>query len=259
MEGGTVIHSIDDDREELHNLFRKFEGIIKKNDDLAEKINHLNDYIKELDVMAMDVRKIAEQTNLLALNAAIEAARAGESGRGFAVVADEVRNLSNESSKTGDLITKKTEELGSVMSHLVNSSSDTSATVSGTIESAEETVERVIDHLESQADTFKSEGTELLNLSQSINTEIEHMLVAFQFQDRVSQILQQVTTSLNEIEQLVQQRRNQRLSGEEPRPLNTEDLLSHMKGSYTTTEQHINHNPSSSTEEHAASDEITFF
>jgi len=115
----SIAHSIEGDKEELINLFHSFKSIIKTNDELLVQIRNLNDFTSDLDSMATDVRKIAEQTNLLALNAAIEAARAGESGRGFAVVADEVRNLSTQSSQTGDLITKKTEELSGVMNHLV--------------------------------------------------------------------------------------------------------------------------------------------
>jgi len=51
---------------------------------------------KIVDIIGV-IDGIAFQTNILALNAAVEAARAGEQGRGFAVVAAEVRKLAQRS------------------------------------------------------------------------------------------------------------------------------------------------------------------
>ncbi|MCP3666203.1 MAG: hypothetical protein GY696_27510 [Gammaproteobacteria bacterium] len=260
--GESITSSIEGDKTELINLFHSFKSIVSTNDQLLDQIKHLNDFTGDLDSMATDVRKIAEQTNLLALNAAIEAARAGESGRGFAVVADEVRNLSTQSGQTGDLITKKTNELNVVMNQLVKFSSNSNESISNAIDRGEGIVEGVIDHLESRTTSLESESAELLNLSNTISGEIQQMLVAFQFQDRVSQILKQVTDSLNEVESLISNRHSLHLEGEDPGKLDIEGLLSHMKSTYTTTEQHSNHELKTQVgepEESASGGDVMFF
>jgi len=243
----------------LMGLFSAFQNISQSNEQLASKITHLNDYTNQLDKMAIEVRAIAEQTNLLALNAAIEAARAGESGRGFAVVADEVRTLSGQSGDTGNRITSKTEEVNQIVRELSEFSASTSGSVNHAIDSGEDIVEAVITDLNNRTQKIEEDGRMLLQQAQRIQDEIQHMLVSFQFQDRVSQILYQVTGSFEHISELIARRRAQRAAGQIPEQLDVAQLLDEVKKSYTTTEQLRNHDGDDSVSDNADAGSINFF
>lgn len=80
-------------------------------DNITRQISDTNDAVQKIREAVDMITSIANQTNLLALNASIEAARAGEAGRGFAVVASEIGNLSDQSSKSANVIRDIVEDI----------------------------------------------------------------------------------------------------------------------------------------------------
>ncbi|MBC9248821.1 hypothetical protein A9179_00895 [Pseudomonas alcaligenes] len=211
------------------------------------EIRELGSFVSELHGMAEDVAKIASQTNLLALNAAIEAARAGESGRGFSVVADEVRKLSSLSGDTGTKITEKVQVMGRAMEAMVAHAEQMSSRSRSSIEEAE----RIVGHVLGELGSGLSQLEQRLQLLQSNSQEVEHtvsgVLVDLQFQDRVSQIIAQVTQDIQRLQANL---------GQEPPPTSSE-WLRVLEASYTTLEQQRVHSGQGSAGVEQSS--VTFF
>ena len=227
---------------------------------VVEEVRKLSTHTYQLDTMAKEVRKVAEQINLLALNAAIEAARAGENGRGFAVVADEVRKLAGFSSTTGEKISSAIADINAAMSTTLKMSESSGTTEDKTIRDAESSIKTALTDLQYALNMFKSDADMLRTSSSNIRDEIFTVLTAFQFQDRVSQMLSHVENNLQNLQTTVE---TSLQSGKQRHAnmLNVDKTLAGMELSYTMPEELINHTSSSAARNDTANNgnDLTFF
>jgi methyl-accepting chemotaxis protein len=184
---------------ELQPLVGSLSAVIDGNDAMLANVRNLAAETVGLSEMAKEVGSIAAQTNLLAINAAIEAARAGDSGRGFAVVASEVRKLSQRSADTGRLIAERVSHVTTIMDKTLLTAQESltqdklSVTLSGQI------VGDVLSHvraLGASADSMHTHGM-------VVRGEVEQLLMAMQFQDRVSQMLSGVNEDMTRMQDTV--------------------------------------------------------
>lgn len=178
---------------ELQPVVLSLTNVIEGKDALMGNIRNLTRETLALQAMAADVRSIAAQTNLLALNAAIEAARAGESGRGFAVVAAEVRMLSERSAETGKHIGERVAHIGAIMKATMSEAEEATIQDKHAVSLSGDLVEHVLGHVRKLGDSADSMHQHGL----VIRGEVEKLLVAMQFQDRVSQILSGVNDNMS--------------------------------------------------------------
>lgn len=225
-------------------------------DDVMREVSNLTRYTDELKKMAGEVDKIAQKTNLLALNAAIEAARAGEAGRGFAVVANEVRTLSGLSSETGKTMATKAETINRAISAATQVAQAAAQSDSRTLENAERTVTEVIAQFKTAMEALSEQSLRMRDTQASISDEIGGVLVALQFQDRISQILGHVCDNMARLQNVLPADAREETLRNSP-SIDAERWLKEMESSYTTQDEHNDHKGKQAAA--SAATEITFF
>lgn len=226
---------------------------------MLEQVRSLTALVTELDGMASDVAQIAHQSNLLSLNAAIEAARVGDAGRGFAVVAKEFRTLSALSAKTGVQIGEKVGHVNRAIGQACQIVEATVAQGEGRANLIETSIGTVLRELKEITGALQRSSALLKDESVGIQAEINQSLVQLQFQDRVSQILNQVNTSLTHLPQLMQGQVQSYLQTGELRALDAESLLDALKKTYVMADQHVVHTGGKVAAKSEGSTEIDFF
>lgn len=181
---------------QLRGLLQHFEGFVRSRDGMLDTVKTLAEASGSLSDMAEDVSRLARQTNLLSINAAIEAARAGTSGRGFAVVAGEVRRLSTESGDTGRRISQQVVRFSETVEHAVEQARRQAESDLRTVKLGEAAVSDVVALVDGAVGQLQHNAAEQRAHGLRVKAQIEQVMQALQFQDRVHQILDQLRHSM---------------------------------------------------------------
>jgi methyl-accepting chemotaxis protein len=252
--GGGVVAVFAEAQQVLTGLITTLHDAHAEKKRLLEEVRGLVQFIDELSHMSQEVTHVAERTNLLALNASIEAARAGEQGRGFAVVADEVRKLSTLSADTGKRIGTKIKVIGDAISSTSRVAEQSAEHDAQVVSRSESAVSGVLDSLRGVTDVLMSSAQQLRDDSIAIRAEVEDSLVHLQFQDRVSQILDHVSVSIQQLAaELTRSATRFSDTGELAAPA-VDALLRQLRASYTTADERHGSGAGKS-----APEEVTFF
>jgi len=109
------------------------------------------------------------------------------------------------------------------------------------IRDAERSISKTLSDLEATLNIFKTDAQTLRSSSEQIRDEIFSVLTAFQFQDRVSQMLSHVENNLGSLHQTIEHTQQ---GGKERHAdmINVEKTLASMELKYTMPEELINHN-----------------
>ena len=250
-DSGAIAADAQEGERHLAQVIEALKLIQQSRDALAEDIRALVKHTEELRKMSSDVESIAFQTNMLALNAAIEAAHAGEAGKGFAVVAHEVRALSEAARTTGKRITGTVGMISSALTQIGAKNEKVSSRDQQAVADSQGHIRTVLERFNQRTTSLAAAAQQSLQAGEAIKGDVCESLVQLQFQDRVGQILQNVVSSMSQVEQL-------------PVELGHDDAAEQVRGhmesmarTYTTDEQRQLHRGLEA--QAAVPQEVTFF
>lgn len=208
-------------------------------DQVYAKLDGLSEAMSDLHQASIQIKQLARRTNMVALNASVEASRAGERGAGFAVVAMEVRQLATQSTDAANRMVSRTSLIEQELQELRNHAAAHDSSDEGLRDEACRNARAVIGGLlQSLGDVGRS-SRELQEAGAAVRNEFEQVLMNFQMQDRLSQMLTCVTDDINRLHDWLQQ-------GGDLGASQANEWLARLDASYTMEEQRSEHHGNSS-------------
>jgi methyl-accepting chemotaxis protein len=188
-----VVASFDD---ALSSIIQKILLLSQNAMSMVYAFDEVGKSMAEVDRCIGEVDRINSQTRMLAVNARIEAARAGAVGRTFSVISDEVRSLSTSTQRLAE--TMRT-HVTAVRNGLQDSHKALRKVA--TVDMSDNILAK--DKLDAMVDMFVQRSARMGAIAaeasvdaQDISHQVGQAITTLQFQDRVSQRLEQVMDTL---------------------------------------------------------------
>jgi methyl-accepting chemotaxis protein len=164
-----------------------------------------------------------------------------------------VRKLSTSSGETGKRIAEQIAKVGEVITVSLETARRVADEDQAFASTSGKVVDEVLASLRTTIENISGEGEQLRERGANLQREVEQMLTAFQFQDRISQILEVVRADLARIGELAA----------DPDPgvsiPASGEWMSRLQSTYTMDEERHLHEPSGAGAANGASSSVTFF
>ncbi|MGR9012503.1 MAG: methyl-accepting chemotaxis protein [Gammaproteobacteria bacterium] len=219
--------------------------------DVMGGLQELSGHMVGLNSIVKEAHGLTGQISLLADNAANESSLAGEQGQGFAITANSARQLADESLQIDQRLSNKVNEIIAAVNALLIISESSMQADDSILFQAEANINQTLSHLGLTLSHYRDDIEALRNNAEQIRDEINNVLVALQFQDRVSQILSQVENNLLNLQKTIEKIQQQG-SNRDGNMIQVDEAVEHIEQNYKSVS-------SQSIYERDSADDLTFF
>jgi methyl-accepting chemotaxis protein len=239
---GTAVqfgdHGVDDllaeNAEAIEKLLEPMQHALRSRNEAYAGLEDVGMAVNELRQVAMQIKQLARRINMVALNASVEASRAGDKGSSFAVVAQEVRQLATQSGDAASAMMSRTSVIDQELQTLRSKAAAYDGSDEEMTAQADGSAREVIAGLLRSLSAASRSSRQLQDAGMAVRDEVERVLVGFQSQDRLSQMLENVTIDMARLNDWLQQ-------GGDVSEVQASEWLARLDASYTMEEQRSQH------------------
>lgn len=231
-------HGVDDliaeNSDAIERLLEPMQQALRSRNEAYARLEDVGVAVNELRQVAIQIKQLARRINMVALNASVEASRAGDKGSSFAVVAQEVRQLATQSGDAASTMMSRTSAIDQDLQSLRSKAAAYDGSDEEMTAQADGSAREVIAGLLRSLGAASRASRQLQDAGMAVRDEVERVLVGFQSQDRLSQMLENVTADMARLTGWLEQ-------GGDVSEVQASEWLARLDASYTMEEQRSQH------------------
>lgn len=249
LTGAHVDALIDDNQAVLDQLLEPLRLALQARDGALAEVDRIGPVLDGLRTSAARMRQAARRINMVALNASVESARAGDRSGSFAVLAEEVRGLAQQSTADAGQLLSQANRLEEQIRALRVQAATRDSSDEELRAQADTAARQAIGGLLDSVGRVARSSRGLKQAGSDVRTQIERLLMGFQSQDRLNQMLSTVTEDMHRLREWLQH------EGDLSQAQATE-WLARLESRYTMEEQRVRHHGNTEIERSA---QLEFF
>lgn len=165
-------------------------GIVTNNRHNAKKLQEMGKELESGIVVVKEIEEINERSRLIAFNMAVEAARMGERGQGVRVIVNELRSLNDRTAQFSKEIVGLLSRFKAYSSDLIVEMSDHAERLNGEVMDGMDAAEAAMESLIASAAETERLSTGIAAASVEVQSNLDTVLEALQFQDITRQMIE---------------------------------------------------------------------
>lgn len=249
LTGAHVDALIDDNQAVLDQLLEPLRLALQARDGALAEVDRIGPVLDGLRTSAARMRQAARRINMVALNASVESARAGDRSGSFAVLAEEVRGLAQQSTADAGQLLSQANRLEEQLRALRVQAATRDSSDEELRAQADTAARQAIGGLLDSVGRVARSSRGLKQAGSDVRSQIERLLMGFQSQDRLNQMLSTVTEDMHRLREWLQH------EGDLSQAQATE-WLARLESRYTMEEQRVQHHGNTEIERSA---QVEFF
>jgi len=221
------------DKSNIDNLqlaLKDLEALLHTKGDMLKLMSESETNIKQITQNVSALTQLTIETRILSLNASVVAQKAkDEAGLKFNVIASEISNFSDKLNNNNLQINRSVKDFGATFTTFVQANTSSNDNEQKVLNNVQTMLFDLLGNLSNSISQLQTQHQSIVEGIDLINERLKSTLITLQFQDRMKQILTNISNDMGILAQRIEENKN----------YDIDEHIKMLQESYTTIEEKL--------------------